>query len=323
MLVPSPIRGFPGLWLSVLAAVSCIAPGARAQGQAQVALPTQPLAAALAMDKGATCLDSEELVEQISGWLGTDRVPVQLVIEVQGSPYFARTVWFRIRRTGELLAQRRFDPAPARCEALHAAVGLAIALALKASPLDSATPAGSASGAATGDTLGLSGQALGGVAVVPGANFGIGLGLRYPIATRLEVRLSALALVGPDGGFQGDRGRFGSWLALGRLDGCIPFAPLRSVGLAACVGVAAGGLSATGEAFPMSRQGLTGYVAVAGALELDLELGSNWSLATGVHLFVPLRATRFVVRDQAGAVTAARDLAPVSALIAVGPAYRF
>ena len=90
-----------------------------------------------------------------------------------------------------------------------------------------------------------------------------------------------------------------------------------------CVGVAAGGLYATGEAFPLSRHVLITYAAVASALELDLELSARWSLTIAIDVLVPLRRTSFVVRHQAGTVIAVHDLAAAGALIAVGPAYHF
>jgi hypothetical protein len=73
----------------------------------------------------------------------------------------------------------------------------------------------------------------------------------------------------------------------------------------------------------MSRQTLLEYIAVANALEFDLELGARWSLTIAIDVLVPLRRTSFVVRDQTGRVIAAHDLATAGALIAVGPAYRF
>jgi hypothetical protein len=73
----------------------------------------------------------------------------------------------------------------------------------------------------------------------------------------------------------------------------------------------------------MSRHGLFEYVAVANALELDLELSTHWSLAIAIDVLVPLRRTSFVVRDEGGKVIAAHELAAAGALIAVGPAYHF
>jgi len=147
--------------------------------------------------------------------------------------------------------------------------------------------------------------------------------LQRSLAERFAARLSALALLGPYGDFQQDQGRFKTWLTFGRLDVCSRLADLDRLGVSVCVGVAAGGLYATGEAFPMSRHALIAYVALANALELDLELSARWSLTLAIDVLVPLRSTTFVVRDQAGTVIATHDLAGAGALIAVGPAYRF
>ena len=308
----------------MLVAVSWFAAtGVEAQAQATPAPAFQNLAAAVRIDPGVTCLDSKELVEHVSSWLGTDRVAAPLAIEVHGSPYFARTVWFRIQRGKATLAERRFEPAPARCDDLHAAVGLAIALALKASLLDSVIGARTNGDAIASRPFRIAAQALGGLAVVPGTDFGISLGLQRSLAARFAARLSVIGLLAPRGDFQHDQGRFKTWLGMGRLDVCSRFAELPSLDVSVCAGIAAGGLYATGEAFPMSRHALIAYVAVANALELDVFLSTHWSLAIAIDVLVPLRRTSFVVRDQAGAVIATHDLAEAGALIAVGPAYRF
>jgi hypothetical protein len=277
----------------------------------------------MTVDPGVTCLDSAELVDQVSSWLGTDRVSAPLTIEVHGSPYFARTVWFRIRRGNALLAERHFEPAPERCDALHAAVGLAIALALKASVLDSVIGTRTSGDAHAMRPFRIAAQALAGIAVIPGADFGIALSLQRSFAERFAARLSALVLLGPFGDFQHDQGRFKTWSPIGRLDVCSRLAELGRVDVSVCLGVAGGGLYVTGQAFPMSRHALVAYLAVANALVLDIELGTRWSLDIAIDVLVPLRRTSFVVRDQSGAVIAAHDLAGAGALIAVGPAYRF
>jgi hypothetical protein len=322
--VPHPIRAITPFLLCVLTAVSWFAPRAvEAQAQAAPAPAFRDLAAAVTIDPGVTCLDSKELVEHVSSWLGTDRVFAPLAIEVHGSPFFARTVWFRIRRGNAILAERRFEPAPARCDDLHAAVGLAIALALKASVFNSLIGARTHGEAYASRPFRIVAQAFGGIAVIPGIDFGIGLSLERSLAERFAARLMVLALVGPQGAFHQDQGRFITWLTLGRLDVCSRFVELRSVDVSACVGIAAGALYATGEAFPMSRHALIAYVALANALELDLELSARWSLTLAIDVLVPLRRTSFVVRDQVGRVTDAHDIGAVGGLIAVGPAYRF
>ncbi|HKP55784.1 MAG TPA: hypothetical protein VJV78_03660 [Polyangiales bacterium] len=303
--------------------MSWFAPGP-AEAQVQAAEPElQDLAASVKVDRGVTCLDSSELVEHVSGWLGTDRVASPLTIEVHGSPYFARTVWFRIQRGTETLAERRFEPAPARCEDLHAAVGLAIALALKASLLDSLIGERTAGDPHASRPFRIGAEALGGIAVVPGTAFGIDLSFQQSFAERFAARLSFLGLFGPFGDFEEDQGSFQTWLTIGRLDVCSRLADLDSLDISVCVGVAAGGLYATGDAFPMSLNALIPYFALANALELDIRLSRHWSLTVAVDVLVPLLSTSFVVRDTNGKVLASHDLAAAGGLIAIGPAYRF
>ncbi|HKU37033.1 MAG TPA: hypothetical protein VJR89_02765 [Polyangiales bacterium] len=291
--------------------------------EAQAQAPElQSLAAAMRTDPGITCLDSANLVEHVSSWLGSDRVAKPLAIEVHGSPYFARTVWFRIRRGDQTLAERRFEPAPARCEDLHAAVGLAIALALKASLLESLIGP-QTSGRHASRPFRIAAQVLGGFAVVPGTAFGLGLSLQTSFAERFATRLMVLSLLGPYGDFPEDQGSFETWLTVGRLDVCSRLAELSSLDVSVCVGIAAGGLYATGEAFPMSRDTTIAYVALANAVELDLALSTAWSLTLAIDVLVPLLSTSFVVRDQTGKVLDSHDLAAAGALIAFGPAYHF
>lgn len=300
----------------MLAAISWFAPSPSAAQAPEL----QSLAAAVTIDRGLTCLDSEELVEHVSSWLGSDRIAETLEIEVHGSPYFARTVWFQIQRGGETLAERRFEPAPARCADLHAAVGLAIALALKASLLDSLI------GARTSGTTHASrvaAQALIGIAVIPDADFGIGISLQHWLTHRFAARLSALGLHAPFGNFQQDQGRFKTWLAIGRVDLCSRLTDLTALDISACVGLAAGALYATGEAFPITRQALIPYLSIANTIEVDIKLSEHWTLTAEIDVLVPLRRTTFVVRDEEDTVLATHNLAAAGALIAIGPALHF
>ena len=318
--MPHPIRAIACLCCFMLATVSWYVPSPVSAHAQPSSLPKfQNLAAAVTIDRGLTCLDSAELVERIASWLGADRISAPLSIEVNGSPYFARTVWFRIQRGKETLAERRFDPAPARCADLHAAVGLAIALALKASQLDSPTQ----QDAREKGPFRIAAQAVGGVAVVPGSAFGVGASLQLAASGRFAARASGLALFGPHGGFEQDQGHFNTWLAIGRIELCWRLVQLARLDFSACVGVAAGALAVAGEAFPLSRRALVPYVAVASALELDVVLSSHWSVGIELDLLVPLRHTSFVVRDQASKVLATHDLAAAGALFAIGPAYHF
>jgi hypothetical protein len=300
----------------MLGALSWFAPSPRAAQAPEL----QSLAAAVTIDRGLTCLDSEELVEHVSSWLGSDRIAEGLEIEVHGSPYFARTVWFRIERAGETLAERRFEPAPARCADLHAAVGLAIALALRASLLDSFIGAQTIG---TRDSSRLAAQAVIGVAVIPDADFGISISLQHWLTERFAARLTAIGLHAPFGNFQQEQGRFKTWLAIGRVDLCSRLTHLTALDISACVGLAGGALYATGEAFPITRQALIPYFSIANTIEVDIKLSEHWTLTTEVDVLVPLRRTTFVVRDEEDTVLATHNLAAAGALIAIGPALHF
>lgn len=316
------MRATATLRLCIVAALSWFAPGqVSAQPNATQAPEFQNLAASMTVDRGITCLDSEELADHIATWLGTDQVSKGLTLDIHGSPHFARTVWFRIRRGDDTIAERRFEPAPARCDALHAAVGLAIALALKASLLDSLI--GEQTQRDTSHTFRILVQALGGIAVVPGLDVGVALNLQHAFSERFAARLSFAGLLGPQGDFQHDQGRFKTWLTYGRFDLCSRLANLNSLQISACAGIAAGALYATGDAFPISRHALIEYIAVANALELDITLTTHWTLTTAIEVLIPIRRTTFVVRDQTDTITATHDLASAGALIAIGPAYHF
>jgi hypothetical protein len=86
---------------------------------------------------GATCVDHDRLALQVRTWLDQPDVDARLRIEVVGDEEHALRLSFTLRRDDEVIAVRAFDPAPERCTDLHAVVGLAIALAIDATVLES------------------------------------------------------------------------------------------------------------------------------------------------------------------------------------------
>jgi hypothetical protein len=109
-----------------------------------------------------------------------------------------------------VLAERHFEPAPARCDDLHAAVGLAIAMALKASLLDTmlGAPSSAAELATEQPAWRFGVDALAGLAVMPGSNFGADLYIQRALSRSLAMRVSALGLWGPFGSFPHEAGGF-------------------------------------------------------------------------------------------------------------------
>jgi hypothetical protein len=304
-------------WLGVLLALS--AP----LGSAAYAAEHRALENALRVTPGATCLRADKLVEDIAGRLGGSELDSDLSIEVRGSPSFARFVEFHLTRAGAIEAERRFEPGPAECEDLHATLGLAIALAIKASLRETQgeRPSAASRGSARGWQLGADG--LVGLMVAPGAAYGADLRLSRAFTRRIAGRLAVFGLWNPERTFAETTGRFDVWLVGGRAEACAAPAAWAHATLSACLGLAFGGVFARGESLAPSTSASRRLLALAGALEFAFDLTSAWSLTLAVSALVPLERTSFVVRERAGTVVDTRDLAVVGGLVSFGPAYNF
>ncbi len=95
------------------------------------------IVSALEVTAGATCIEHDRLATQVRTWLEDPRVDARLRIQVVGDDESPLRLSFTLRRGDEIIAVREFDPAPERCTDLHAVVGLAIALAIDATVLES------------------------------------------------------------------------------------------------------------------------------------------------------------------------------------------
>jgi hypothetical protein len=98
---------------------------------------TVRLADAITLRAGATCLERERLVAQVGTWIERERIDARLVVEVVGDANDPRKLAFTLRRGDDVIAVRRFHPAPSKCADVHSVVGLAIALAIDATLMDS------------------------------------------------------------------------------------------------------------------------------------------------------------------------------------------
>ena len=98
---------------------------------------TVDIATALDVRPGATCIEPDRLATQVRAWLEAPQIDARLRIEVVGDEEHPLKLSFTLRRGDEVIAVRAFDPAPERCTDLHAVVGLAIALAIDATVLES------------------------------------------------------------------------------------------------------------------------------------------------------------------------------------------
>src|SRR5688572_23373933 len=93
---------------------------------------TVPIAEAVAVDAGATCLDAPMLHGSVALWLERQDVAAAVTVRVVGDPVDAHAVSFVIARNGREASPRSMRGLPADCAATHAAVGLAIAVAIDA-----------------------------------------------------------------------------------------------------------------------------------------------------------------------------------------------
>ena len=309
--------------------------------------PTRPLHEAIAVEPGATCLDATMLVEHVEMWLETANVDAELSVIVRGSPDQPRTVTFQTLRAGRVIASRRFAPGPERCDHLHAALGLAIAMAIKASlveeiagpppsppphppaaapapvtfpsPLDH--PAGNPPPESRAWAVGADGLAA--LAALPDAAFGFDARIERALGATFGVRAGVLALLSLGEQFQGGPGRFDAWLLAPRVDLCAAVDASQRVRLRGCMGAAVGAIHARGYDLPTPQSSFVRWFAVANGLDLSAAVTKNWSFDAGVTLFLPVARNSIVVRDPSGRVVEERDLASVGGYLSVGPVYRF
>jgi hypothetical protein len=306
-----------------------LAPSARA------AEPARPLREAITVDPGASCLDAASLMDQVQSWVGTDAVDAGVGVEVRGSPDQPRVVGFRILRGGGVAAVRTFDPGPARCEQLHAVLGLAIAMALKASLIEeiaqTAAPTAAAVVAPEGPAAAIEAplpwsaavQPVVALAVLPDAAFGVDVRAERAIVHALRVRLGVFGVLASGETFDSAPGHFTTWLFAPRLDLCASLALVSHLQAHGCMGMSGGWLHAQGFSYPSSQSQFIRWLAVANELGLRAELSRHWAIDLDATLVLPVARNSIVVRDYSGNVILQRDLAPAGWIFGAGPLFRF
>jgi hypothetical protein len=329
------------LRVSFLAALVAAMPAPASAQQAE-----RPLKDAIAVDAGATCLDATELIEHVETWLGTATVDAEFTVDVHGSRDQPRVVQFQTLRSGRVIAARRFDPGPERCDHLHAALGLAIAMAIKASLVEeiaggppppkppeapNATtiraappPAARSQSAASTTSWAIGADGLAALAALPDPAFGLDVRLERALGSSFSVRLGLLALASFGARFpQGAPGRFDTWLLAPRGDLCAAVEASARLRVRGCMGATVGAIHASGYDLPAAEGAFVRWIAVANGLDGELDLTKNWAVDAGVTLFLPVARNSIVVRDPAGRVLEERDLAAVGGLVDLGAVYRF
>lgn len=310
---------------------------------------------------GVPCVDAAQLVEQVQLWLEGHAVDRELSVDVLGSgpaspasdeARFAEGSWveFTLRRGPTVIARRRFETLPSRCDMLEATLSLSIALALKVSLIEEFVPTRSEPSerepevpAPTPSVARARDDSLSSPArfdrrarrdwtittplrltrgVAPTEALGAGL-----TTSRLFSRQLAV-LFGVEGHrARGDLGPGSGTLTVGmlaaRLDGCATLGFGSDNRLRGCLGTRVGVAAGRGDGFPVKRRVLTRWAAASAALGLSFALYGPWSLDLSSALLVSLTPTRFEVRTRGGERVAARALPALGGELTLGPQYRF
>jgi len=280
-----------------------------------------PLLERLVVQPGATCLDARVLAEHVTTWLGTSKVRSDLRILVQGSATSPSDASFRIDSGDGEVAQRQFVPGPERCEHHHAVVGLAVALAIRASLLGEIS--GKLPSAEPARVWALAMQLAVARGVVPGWGFGGEVRGEWAASRGFTLRAGILGLYAAEGSFAHVAGSFDVLLLAARIDACGVFALSSWLDGRACAGFAGGGLRARGRDFPSSDSSLVRWFAVANSLDVTARVSNHWAINLGFELLVPLERTTIVLRDTTETIVAGVDLSSAGVLARVGPVYRF
>jgi hypothetical protein len=277
---------------------------------------------------GATCVEVTALAEHVGTWLGAETADADVWVRVEGSDDDPRTVAFVMGRGARVLAHRRFEPGPERCDHLQAALGLAIALAIRVSLLDEIVgpreepaPARPAVEAQTPWAVG--GGAAVAFGVLQGASIGASVSAEGDLPPNFALRFGALALVARDRTFATTAGSFDAETVAFRIDACVRFDFLPRLSGLGCTGLLAGGQFAQGHDFASSRNASWAWVAAANAIDLAVGLADRWSLSSEVTLIVPIGSTQVGVLSATGNVQEARDLSSAGVTLMLGPLYRF
>jgi len=242
-------------------------------------------------------------------------IPRDITIVVEGSATDPHSAVLNVVRGGQTLAHRDFEPGPMRCDYLEAAVGLAIALSLKALPPDESEP--SARG------WSLSAACLGTYRLLPGFAAGLDLAAHWALDTNVVLRFGALGNMAFDAELERNIGRFDATLAAMRLDGYLHVAPTNALHVQACTGVLGGALYIRGSDFRNPRYAVFPWTALANVVGLQLDLSTHWSLSLDFSALFLLHQVRIRVEDYRGAEVDGQSFSRSSFALGFGPMYNF
>jgi len=276
---------------------------------------------------GATCLSGERLASQVEQWLHDEEISTDVNVVVQGSNTDPRSAVLHVMRAGRTLAHRAFEPGPARCDYLHAAIGLAIAIALKASLVDEIAQPLPEDPKELAYGWSLSAESLGTYQKLPGFAPGIGLAVHRGLGPNVALRFGVLGVRAFDADMERKQLHFDASLIAARCDVCARAMPFDGLYVQMCAGLLGGALYAQGTAqgtdseYPVSS--IVPWFAFANSAGLRLDLSTHWSLTLDISVAFPFHAVRITVEDFNGTEVDRQSLARAGFALGIGPMYNF
>lgn len=291
--------------------------GPKAHGEAAPAPASErSVDGAIEVVKGATCLDEKRLEAHVRAWLGRGRVPPGVRVFVRGDAVNPRVIEFKIAREGKI-RQRRFDPAPATCDEMHAAVGLSIALSIDAGVLQRMLERGL--DAEEPPRL-LAVEIGAGAGAIPGLSLGGATGIEYGWLRWFSARADVFGQYSWNNRVNGTSGNFDATVLAVSLHACGGGRFSRSFRVAFCAGAAGGVLHTRGHGFTVSHADTGAWITALSGVRFEVLAGIPWVLDADVvsPLWVP--AIRV---EQPGGTDHFRDPTIAGLLVTLGPAFEF
>jgi hypothetical protein len=283
---------------------------------AEAAGPDRPLASAIDVTAGATCLDAPRLEAHVQTWLGRSTVPSDVEVHVRGDEHDARAVVFAIERRGKTY-ERRFDQLPEDCGEATAVVALAVALAVDAAALRNILPPAGEESSPRRIVLGL--QLGAGFQVMPAASVGPVVGLEVGLLDWLSARVDAFTQFSWGNSIEGISGTFDTALAAAVPELCAGGTAGDRVRVELCSGAGFGVLNAQGRGYAVSRSPTGSWIVAMGGLRIAAKIGIPWVVDVGAVL--PLHVPAFRADTALG--PSYLQPSPAGTLLMVGPALAF
>jgi hypothetical protein len=277
------------------------------------ALDAEVIGARLRVEPGATCLTEAQLVTAIEPLLDDPRIPEELTFVVEGDALDPLSAQLYVVRRGQTVAERAFAPGPERCGHFHAAVGLAIALAINAAQEEERARSG---------VWSIAGAGLWTYRVLPRFAPGAELLARRALGAHALVRGGVAAALSFDERL-GTQGTFDATLAVARLDGCARIELSSALRADGCAGVLGGLLQVSGNDVARPSGDAVPWVALAAAASLELAFSEQWALALGFSANFLLHRVEVGLESTDGTQAATRALDRVGLALGIGPVYYF